>query len=151
MTAERVLIVDDEPLIRHMLRDILELAAYTVVEASDGTEGLEKAEALSPDVILLDLIMSGVVGYGVCQGLKANPTTQAIPVIFVTASQDLRFNRLAYAAGAIACLPKPFRREALIALIEATLGSAERRAHAPEESGPPKRDLRVASPLFAGD
>ncbi len=151
MTAKRVLIVDDDDLIRQVLRDMLEMAEYCVFEAGDGTEGLEKTETLRPDIILLDLMMPGLDGYAVCRELKANPATRAIPVIFVTASDDVGLNGLAYAAGAVACLPKPFRREALVAIIETVLGSAERQASASKESTPPKRDLRLASPLAAGD
>ncbi len=137
MPPKRALIVDDEPLVRRILRDMLEDAEYTVAEARDGTEGLEKAETLRPDLILLDLMMPGVDGYTVCKGLKANPVTQAIPVVFVTASADRALNRQAYAAGAIACLPKPFRPGPVVAVIEAALASIKRRSARAEDA--PKR------------
>ncbi len=144
MIAKRVLIVDDDPLIRQMIRGILEVATWTVTEAGDGIEGLRRAETL-PSVILLDPMMIGVDGYAVCRELKANSVTQAIPVVFVTASEDLRLNRLAYAAGAVACLSMPFRRDALIALLETAVASAERRAHKTKRASPSNRTYE--SPL----
>jgi CheY-like chemotaxis protein len=66
-------------------------------------------------------MMPGIDGYTVCRTLQAEPTTHAIPVIFLTASRDPSLNRQAYAAGAVACLTKPFRREALLAVVHTTL------------------------------
>ncbi len=149
MMAKRVLIVDDDPMIRQMLRDILEITGYTVVEASDGAEALDNAEVLHPDIILLDLMMPGMDGYTACRELKANPMTRAIPVIFVTASEDVALNRLAFAAGAVACVPKPFRREALTAIIETILASVARRARPAKECASPNRDVHAAAPLPA--
>jgi CheY-like chemotaxis protein len=116
-----VLVVDDDHLHCRMVRDILEVIGYTIVEALDGTEGLAKAEALHPHVILLDLMMPGIDGYEVCRTLKKNPETSAIPVVFVTSSPDVTLDHLAYAAGAVACIRKPFRRESLVAVINAAL------------------------------
>jgi len=117
----KVLVVDDDHLHCRMVRDMLEAVGYAVIEAIDGVEGLEKAGAIHPDAILLDLMMPGIDGYEVCRGLKGNPETSGIPVIFVTSSPDLSLERLAYTAGAIACIRKPLRREALVAVIDAAL------------------------------
>ncbi len=70
-------------------------------------------------------MMPEVGGYTVCNRLKANPVTQAIPVVFVTASADRGLNRRAYAAGALACLPKPFRAGPVVAVIETALASVK--------------------------
>jgi len=123
VAAVKVLVVDDDHLHCRMVRDILETVGYAVVEAVDGADGLEKAEALHPDVILLDLMMPGIDGYEVCRGLKRNPETISIPVILVTISPDVTLDHLAYAAGAIACIRKPIRRESLLAVIAAALKS----------------------------
>ncbi len=128
MPKKRVLIVDDEALSRTVMRDVLETARYEPAEARDGPEGLAKAEALRPDLILLDVLMPGLDGYEVCRRLKASPKTGPIPVIFVTIVQDPALDRLAYEAGAVACLMKPFRREALMALMASVLASADRQA-----------------------
>jgi len=136
---DRVLIIDDDPILRHMVRSFLELAAYEALEAGDGPDGLAQAAHRHPDIILLDLMMPGMDGYETCRGLKGNPTTAAIPVIFVTASADPTLNRRAYAAGAVACIPKPFRREALLATIDLARKQARRR---PDQGAPPKAVAR---------
>jgi two-component system response regulator RpaA len=121
MPTARILVVDDDGLIRQMVRDFLEAAAFAVVEAVDGADGLVRAATILPDLILLDLMMPNVDGYTACHRLKADPATQAIPVIVLTASSDPGLNRRAYAAGAVACLTKPFRRESLVAVVQTTL------------------------------
>lgn len=132
MPAVRILVVDDDRLIRQMVRDFLEIATFAVAEAVDGPDGLARAAAIQPDLILLDLMMPGMDGYEVCQRLKADPATEKIPVIFLTATPDLSLNRQAYAAGAVACLTKPFRREALLAVVNTTLHGTARRGKADE-------------------
>ena len=121
MATARILVVDDDRLIRQMVRDMLEIAECAVGEAVDGADGLVQAAAFHPDVILLDLMMPDMDGYAVCRRLKADPATRAIPVIFLTASANLKLNREAYAAGAVACLTKPFRREGLLAVVNTML------------------------------
>ncbi len=128
MAKKLVLIVEDDEVTRDVIRHFLETADYEVAEAVDGTIGLVKAERLQPDVILLDVQMPGPDGYEVCRRLKANPKTSRIPVVFVTLVDDPALNRLAYQAGGAACIPKPFRREGLQAVLAAVLTNAERQA-----------------------
>ena len=127
MATARILVVDDDQLIRQLVRDLLEIAEFAVSEAVDGADGLAQAAALRPDLILLDLMMPDMDGYTVCRTLKAEPATRAIPVIFLTASSDPNLNSQAYAAGAAACLTKPFRREALVAVINTMVQSVPRK------------------------
>jgi two-component system response regulator RpaA len=127
MPRARILVVDDDQLLRQMVRDLLEVADFAVGEAVDGADGLAQVTAFHPDLILLDLMMPNVDGYTVCHRLKADPATQAIPVIFLTASSDLSLNRRAYGLGAVACITKPFRREALVAVVNTALHGVARR------------------------
>ncbi len=113
-----VLIVDDEALLRKMLRAELELAGYEVHEAADGVAGLEDAARLFPDVIFLDVRMPGLDGYEVCARLKANPATQRIPVIFLTAVEDEALSLRVRQVGGTACLTKPFRPTEVRALAQ---------------------------------
>ncbi len=113
MARKRVLIVEDEIKLRTAMREVVDWFGYDPIEAAGGTEGLAKAERLHPDLVLLDIEMPGLSGYEVCRRLKANPTTNPIPVIFVTAWQGEAVHRLATAMGAVACLTKPFRLVAL--------------------------------------
>jgi CheY-like chemotaxis protein len=126
MAIARILVVDDDRLIRQMVRDLLEIASYFVEEAVDGADGLTQAAAFHPDLILLDLMLPDMDGYTVCRTLKADQATRAIPVIFLTASNDIAVKRQASAAGAAACLTKPFELNGLLALVETTLEEAAR-------------------------
>jgi CheY-like chemotaxis protein len=139
MATNRVLIIEDEADTRTALREMVERAGYVPAEAADGLDGLAQAESWHPHAILLDIRMPGLDGYEVCRRLKANPATQPIPVIVVTAVEDDALNRLAYEAGAMACLVKPFRQEALLSMIRAAIGGADRRAKtkAKREGNPP--------------
>lgn len=128
MAKKRVLIVEDEAMSRTIIREIVESSGYAVAEAVDGTDGLAQAERMHPDVILLDIRMPGLDGYEVCRGLKENPETKTIPVIFVTGVEDAALNQLAFQVGGVACVMKPLRREALVAVIEAVLASVQRQA-----------------------
>ncbi len=128
MAKKGVLLVEDDADTRTSVRGLLERSGYTYADAADGTEGLAQAERAHPDVILLDILLPGLDGYDVCRRLKENPATAAIPVIFLTAVRDNALNQLAYDAGGAACITKPFRTEALVAVIEAAIATVERRA-----------------------
>ena len=131
----RILVVDDDDLIRQMVRDLLELAGFAVWAAVDGAEGLAQAAAVRPDLILLDLMLPDLDGYTVCRALKADPATHAIPVIFLTASADPGLNHQAYAAGAAACLTKPFEVAALLTVVNTTLQGVARRESTGTDGG----------------
>ncbi len=126
MPTRRVLIVDDEASLREALRAALEIAGYEVQEAADGPEGLDKAEQMVPDVVFLDVRLPGIDGFEVCPALKENPATKRIPVIFVTAVNEPGLQTRVVEAGGIACLTKPFRIEALIALTQTIVENAWR-------------------------
>lgn len=129
MAMARILVVDDDEISRQMARDLLEIANYVVEEAIDGADGMTKAVAFHPDVILLDLMLPDTDGYAVCRKLKADPTTHAIPVIFLSGRSDIDVNRQASAAGAVACFAKPFELKALLALLETTLEKCRKQCH----------------------
>jgi twitching motility two-component system response regulator PilH len=80
----RVLIVDDSETILNFLRMVLESEHYEVDTASDGVEGLAKAQQTLPDVIITDSIMPGMDGFALLHALRADPTTEAVPVIMLT-------------------------------------------------------------------
>ncbi len=124
MPRKRVLIVDDEAPLRAVIREVLERANYEPAEAVNGLEALAKAEALRPDVILLEVRMRGIDGYEVCRRLKANATIGHIPVVFVTGVEEDDLYHLAEEAGAVACVTKPFHLESLPAVIAAALATA---------------------------
>ncbi|MBK9711883.1 MAG: response regulator [Kouleothrix sp.] len=114
-----ILIVDDEPAGRETLAALLRKDDYRLAFASDGPAALERAAALHPDVVLLDVMMPGLDGYQVCRQIRADPQLAEIPIIMVTAL-DGRESRLAgIDAGADDFLTKPYDRVELRARIRA--------------------------------
>lgn len=109
----KILVVDDEFLLRTMLKDALEEAGYAVVLAENGQAALDHAKVESPDCILLDIMMPGIDGYETCAALKADPDLAAIPVILFSATTDLRVIDRAEQVGATTVLPKPVPIEQL--------------------------------------
>jgi len=101
-----VLVVDDTPQNLALMRDLLE-ADYTVKLANSGARALRIAEATPPDLILLDVMMPELDGYEVCRRLKADPATQAIPVIFLTARAETEDEQAGFDLGAVDYITKP--------------------------------------------
>ncbi|PSB24121.1 response regulator [Stenomitos frigidus] len=109
MTTKRILIVDDEDRIREVVRMCLvKLAKWEALSAASGTEAIQIAAVEQPDAILLDVSMPGMNGVETFQQLQANPQTQAIPVIFLTAkvqpTEQAEYKQL----GAAGLIVKPF-------------------------------------------
>jgi CheY-like chemotaxis protein len=119
-----ILIVDDEIVSRYTIEALLESEGYTLVFAENGIQGLEKAEAMKPDLILLDVMMPGMNGFEVCRRLRANPRLSKLPVVMVTAWDDPTARHRCLEIGANEVICKPFNRAVLIEhvqnLIDAT-------------------------------
>lgn len=105
-----ILIVDDEIVSRYTMEALLESEKYTLVFAEDGLQGLEKAEAMIPDLILLDVMMPGMNGFEVCRRLRANPRLANLPVVMVTAWDDPTARSRCLEMGANDVICKPFNR-----------------------------------------
>ncbi|SDS67642.1 putative two-component system response regulator [Halopseudomonas sabulinigri] len=105
-TRRTLLLVDDEPSNLHVLRHILQ-DDYRLLFARDGERALELAGTERPDLILLDVMMPGMTGYQVCERLKANPLTDSIPVIFVTALSNVEDEIRGFDLGAVDYISKP--------------------------------------------
>jgi two-component system cell cycle sensor histidine kinase/response regulator CckA len=96
----RVLIVDDEPHIRRLLEAMLAAEGYLILTAGSGDEALAIVAEQPPDLILLDIVMTGMDGYEVAERIKGNPATKNIPIIMLTAMDDHGARMLALSAGA---------------------------------------------------
>jgi DNA-binding response OmpR family regulator len=134
-----VLVVDDEPEIRQLVQRTLLSKGYQVAVAVDGQEALEQAEALRPDLVLLDAMLPKVHGFEVCRRLKAGPRTRHVPVIMMTAiDRGWRFAQDARDSyGASDYVEKPFRLEDLLQRMEKALREAAAQAGAaPSEQEP---------------
>jgi type II secretory ATPase GspE/PulE/Tfp pilus assembly ATPase PilB-like protein len=120
--APKVLLVDDEDSLRKVMRDLLERDGYVVAEARDGVQALDQVDRVGPDIIVLDLNLPGLDGYGVLSHLRSRPATAEIPVIVLTAKGDEDNEVRVFELGADDFLTKPFRARALSARLEAVLG-----------------------------
>ena len=116
-----VLLVEDEEPLRHVLRDLLEREGFVVVEAADGVQALDEVDRSAPDVLVLDLNLPRLDGYGVLSHLRARPSTAHLPVIVLTAKGDEDNEVRVFETGANDFLTKPFRPRALSARLRALL------------------------------
>lgn len=117
----KVLLVDDEDQLRKVMRDLLERDGYRVEEARDGVEALDQVDRHAPDIIVLDLNLPGLDGYGVLSHLRSRPATEEIPVVVLTARGDEDNEVRVFEMGADDFLSKPFRARALSARLQAVL------------------------------
>ena len=122
----RVLLVDDENQLRRVMRDLLERDGYTVFEAKDGAQALEQVDTYAPDILVLDLNLPGLDGYGVITQLRSRQATADLPIIVLTAKGDEDNEVRVFELGADDFLSKPFRARALSARIQAVLARSRR-------------------------
>ena len=122
----RVLVIDDEAPIRLLCRVNLEAENMAVLEASDGPSGLERARAEQPDVILLDVMMPGLDGWGVAEALLEDDRTSRIPIIFLTARAEFRDRARGLDIGGVDYITKPFNPVELAPLVRGLLERLER-------------------------
>lgn len=116
VSNKKILVVDDDFDIRNLLQLVFTNEGYTVLLAKNGEEGIHLARTESPDVIFLDLLMSGLSGLEVCKILKNNPVTEGIPVVVVTAFGRDADIQLAKESGADWFVKKPFDNKKLVEL-----------------------------------
>ena len=124
MGQHTVLLVEDEEPLRLVLKDLLEREGFTVVEAADGVQALDQVDRTAPDVVVLDLNLPRLDGYGVLSRLRAKGSTADIPVIVLTAKGDEDNEVRVFEQGATDFLTKPFRPRALSARLRALLKRA---------------------------
>ena len=113
-----ILIVDDHPTNLKMLFTLLKASGFQVLVAQDGESAIEKTQEMTPDLILLDVMMPGIDGFETCQRLKASIATKDIPVIFMTALIDAMDKVKGFSLGAVDYITKPFQQEEVIARVK---------------------------------
>jgi two-component system, OmpR family, KDP operon response regulator KdpE len=128
MKAATILVVDDEPQIRRVLRTTLSAEGYTITEARDGTEALEKVREIKPDLILLDMNMPGLDGLQTCREIRSD---SEVPIIMLTVRSAEKDKVRALDAGADDYVVKPFGIQELLARVRALL----RRAAEDQDAG----------------
>lgn len=114
---KKILVVDDESGLVEMLSIRLEANNYQVIAASDGQEGLDKARAGSPDLIILDLMLPKLDGCQVCRALKSDEKYKQIPIVIFTARAQESDVKAGNEAGADAYITKPFEPDILLAKV----------------------------------
>lgn len=118
---QRILIIDDNVTNLKVAIDTLESYAYEVVMARNGKDGLQRAKIAQPDLILLDIKMPDMDGYQVCRRLKADEQTRQIPVIFISALDEVFDKMTAFSIGGVDYITKPFQTEEMLARVRTHL------------------------------
>ncbi len=125
-TKGQILIVDDESAIRLVCRLNLSTAGFDTLEASDGASALALARAERPDLILLDIMLPEVDGWGVAEELAADPETRDIPILFLTARSDRTDEVKGHGLGGVGYITKPFDPLELTGTVARVLHRARR-------------------------
>ena len=141
--AARILVVEDDSLIREVLEMALLGEGYIVDTAGDGVSAVEYLSSETPDLVVLDLALPLIDGFQVCQVIRRQSATASVPVLVVSALASTSAIRAAYRAGADAYLDKPFDLSEFLANVQSLLESGARR-RAPSEGG---QHYRVSSPV----
>src|SRR3954453_1158971 len=125
MAQPRILLIEDEKGLVQSLTWYFTREGYETVAVGDGAEGLRKAQALLPDLILLDLMLPGMGGLDVCRELRAGEKTRNIPIIIITARSEETDEVIGLSMGADDYVTKPFSNKVLLQRIKAILRRAE--------------------------
>jgi DNA-binding response OmpR family regulator len=121
---KKVLLIEDDTTLRENTAELLELENFKVLTATNGLEGLDKAKKELPNVIVCDIMMPKLDGYGVLEGLSKSDKTKYIPFIFLSAKTERKDVRKGMNLGADDYITKPFEEEELITAIESRLAKA---------------------------
>jgi DNA-binding response OmpR family regulator len=132
----KVLVVDDEENIVEFIKLGLKYEGFQVESIADGLQALPTAQRINPDLVILDLMLPGIDGLEVCRRLRTNPTTRDIPVLMLTAKDEVKDRVAGLKTGADDYLTKPFSFEELVERIRAIL---RRSRSKPDEGGDPTR------------
>lgn len=120
-SQDTILVVDDQPANLKVLMQVLQDADFHILVANSGNRALQLVSRQLPDIILLDVMMSGLDGFETCRLLKQNPATTNIPVIFMTALNSLDDELHGFDAGGVDYVTKPFHQQKVLARIRAHL------------------------------
>ena len=121
MAQERILIIEDEKALSDILEYNLVREGYQVFTANDGVEGLEKAQAVEPDLVVLDIMLPSMDGLQICTQLRSNPHTQNIRILMLTAKAEEVDEVVGFSMGADDYVIKPYKLHPLMHRIKALL------------------------------
>ena len=119
-----ILVADDDPVTRQVLRRILEQAGYQVAEACDGQETLDKVRELQPRLLLLDITMPHLNGFQVCQQVREREKWRRMPIVMLTGSRQIEDMRTGLVTGADLYITKPVRAEEILQDVHSFLATS---------------------------
>ncbi len=122
---KKILLIEDDTALRENTAELLELANYKVLTAPDGEKGVLVAKTSHPDVIICDIMMPKLDGYGVLNALSEDNRTKSIPFIFLSAKTERKDVRQGMEMGADDYLTKPFEESELIGAIESRIAKVQ--------------------------
>ena len=122
---KKVLYIEDDAILRENTAELLELSGFNVITAPNGTIGIEKAKKEIPDIILCDIMMLGIDGYGVLEALSLDKHTKFIPFIFLSAKTERQDIRKGMNLGADDYITKPFTEEELVSAINSRIAKVD--------------------------
>ncbi len=117
----KILVIEDDTDLRRNIVDLLELEDYEVYSAVDGEDGVRCAKEYKPSIVVCDIMMPKLDGYGVLKQLRNDPESLLIPMIFLTAKTDRQSMRIGMELGAEDYLTKPFTQHELLTAIQTQL------------------------------
>lgn len=121
--AAKILVIDDEPEITEVIETFLKSSGYEVFCENSSIMAVERAIHYKPEIILLDIMMSGMDGYQICEELKKNPETQNIPILFLTGKDSRDDSGKSFKVGGDMFIKKPFSGDRLLEIINIVLVS----------------------------
>jgi pilus assembly protein CpaE len=146
--AKKVLLVDDDEMLRKMTEVLLAKQGFEVTAIENGAKALQQLKFMLPDIILMDVMMPDMDGFSVCREIRSNPATAAIPIIMLTALDSVENKVKGFEAGADDYLGKPFETAELVARINVMTRRSE--GYAPQVAAPTKsQSLRETAQTIA--
>ncbi len=121
-----IMIVDDDPVYRSLMRPALEEAGYSVIEAVDGDDALRRCADVAPALVVVDAVMPNIDGFELCRQLRARAATQYLPILMATGLDDPTALTQAYEAGATDFVTKPIDGPILVRRVRYMLRGAQR-------------------------
>jgi CheY-like chemotaxis protein len=144
VAGEKILDIDDSPTVQKLIEMILSSQGYKVILASDGEEGIAKARAERPSVILVDFVMPKMNGFQVCKTLKEDPEFKDTPIILVTSKGDKVGSKFVDVLGISEYFTKPFQPEELLAKIREVIDNKKEPSSTPQPTTDAARDIKPA-------
>jgi CheY-like chemotaxis protein len=147
MAGEKILNIDDSPTVQRLIEMILSSQGYQVILASDGEEGIAKAKAEKPALVLVDFVMPKMNGYQVCKALKEDPDFKDTPIILVTSKGDKVGSKFVDVLGISEYFTKPFQPEELLSKIREVLDRRKAAQPEPRPAAPQPAEEPAAVPV----